>query len=164
MRTWPGLSSSVALCAALLVLGGCGDSPAAQPAAPPPPTAIAHPTGSTFTIENPLGGEAIKVEVLQAGNGKVAQRGRYVTMHHVGKVQGGKTYFNSREKKAPKEFAVGLGSPGIVPGWDAAASRMREGDLWKVTIPPELAYGKHGGPHVPSNSTIVLELEMLQVE
>ena len=40
---------------------------------------------------------------------------------------------------------------------------MRIGDIWKVTIPPKLAYGSHGGAKIPPNSTHEFEIEMLEV-
>ncbi len=162
----------LALCLAiisapLVVLPACGGSSGggappekAAPAAPP-----AKPAGSKFAVDymNP-GFPPVQVEVVRAGTGKVAYFGAMVKMHYTANAVGKEAYASSRVSGTPKEMAVGMGSGGIIPGWDAAAMHMREGDVWKITIPPELAYGPNGGPKVPPNSIVEIELEMVEVK
>jgi FKBP-type peptidyl-prolyl cis-trans isomerase len=40
---------------------------------------------------------------------------------------------------------------------------MRVGGLRRVTIPPELGYGSTARDGIPANSTLVFEIELLQV-
>ena len=154
------------LAGALSVAAACGGSkpaPAPTPMQTAPP---AKPAGSKFTVDyvNP-GFPPIQVEVVRAGTGKVASIGADVVMHYVANAQGKEPYASSRQAGSqPLETTVGVGKPGLVPGWDAAMIHMREGDLWKLTIPPELAYGPNGGPKVPPNSIVEIDVEMLEIQ
>ena len=92
----------------------------------------------------------------------MAKKGSRVQAHWIGTLADGKKWKNTREKGGVEEFTVGLGM--VLPGFDVGVMGMRKGDVWKMTIPPELAFGKHGGPYVPANSTVVLEVEILDVQ
>ena len=157
-RTTTWAVTALLTLAALTACGkGGGTAPQAAPEQFPP---IEHPTGSAFEL--PTGGEPIKVEVLQAGEGRPVKRGSTVKLHYVGKLLDGKQWKSTREKGGPVEFMAGIGKEW--PGFDLTVSKMRQGDRWRSTIPSPFAFGKHGGPFVPANSTVVLEIEMLEVK
>jgi hypothetical protein len=144
--------------------GGGAPAPAPTPVQAAPP---AKPAGTKFTIDYfSAGFPPVQIEVIRAGTGnKVAGIGADVVMHYVANAQGKEPYASSRQAgSSPMETTVGVGKPGLVPGWDAAATHMRAGDLWKLTIPPELAYGPNGGPKVPPNSILEVEVEMVEVK
>jgi FK506-binding protein 1 len=163
MRTVSGLALTVALAlAAAGALAGCGER---RPAAPPeePPAPIAHPTGTTFDIPAPLPDvPPVRVEVLHAGQGKQVRRMSDVTVHYVASVAGGAEYQSTRSAGAPKPVRAGVGA--VLPGIDLALVQMRQGDHWRVTVPAPLAFGTHGGPKVPPNSTVVWEIEVVSVK
>jgi len=156
------------LVAAMTIAAACGG--AGKPAEPAKPVQTApppKPAGSKFTIDyfSP-GFPPVQVEVIAAGTGtKVAGIGADVVMHYVANAQGKAPYASTRQAgSVPLETTVGVGKPGLVPGWDAAATHMRAGDHWKLTIPAELGYGPNGSPTVPPNSVIEVDLEMLEVK
>ncbi len=48
--------------------------------------------------------------------------------------------------------------------WHQALQLMEVGSKWKLTIPPELAYGKRGaGRDIGPDETLVFEVELLKI-
>lgn len=155
------------LAGALTLATACGGSSPSAPAATTVQTAPpAKPAGSKFTIDVTPGVPPVQVEVLQAGTGnKIAGVGGTVVIDYTGTAQGQEPYASTRQQGSqPWEVIVGYGKMGLIPGVDTALTHMRAGDRWKLTIPPELAYGPNGGPKVPPNSIVEFDVEVLEVK
>lgn len=52
---------------------------------------------------------------------------------------------------------------GKVDGFSTALQHMKEGDKWEVWIPSRLAYGQQGQRGIPANTTLVFEIELVEV-
>jgi FKBP-type peptidyl-prolyl cis-trans isomerase FkpA len=112
--------------------------------------------------------EIIAVE-LRVGEGTTATAGRIVTVDYTGwlhdpsRPEEKGTQFDSSldAGRDPYSFYLGLGS--VIQGWDLGVPGMRVGGLRRLTIPPELAYGSQGNGPIPSNATLVFEIELLDV-
>ncbi len=134
---------------------------AVQP--PTPPTTeqpLAEPTkpGETKTT---TGG--VKYETIKSGTGEQAKSGEKVQVHYVGKLASGEQFESSRETDRPFTFRVGASE--VIPGWDQGVTGMKVGEVRRLTIPPELAYGKLGSPpKIPANATLVFDIELLGIE
>ena len=105
----------------------------------------------------------LEIEELVAGTGAEAKRGQSVSVHYVGMLTSGKTFDSSRDRGEPLEFSLGAGQ--VIRGWDEGVAGMKVGGMRKLTIPPELAYGPLGYPPViPPNSTLVFEVELVDID
>ena len=51
----------------------------------------------------------------------------------------------------------------MIEGWNEALSLMSPGSRLKLTIPPNLAYGEESRPSIPANSTLIFEIELLEL-
>ncbi|MBI2449969.1 MAG: FKBP-type peptidyl-prolyl cis-trans isomerase [Candidatus Nealsonbacteria bacterium] len=102
-------------------------------------------------------------EVLRPGAGKAAQNGDTVVVHYTGTLLNGTKFDSSLDRGAPFSFTLGAGQ--VIQGWDQGLLGMQVGEKIKLTIPPDLAYGGRAiGGVIPANSTLVFEVELLEIK
>ena len=102
----------------------------------------------------------------RAGTGASPTTGQTCVMHYTGWlwVNGAKgaKFDSSHDRGQPFSFPIGRGR--VIKGWDEGVAGMKVGGLRKLTIPSDLAYGDRGFPPViPPRSTLVFEVELLEV-
>lgn len=51
----------------------------------------------------------------------------------------------------------------VISGWTVALQHMVEGDKYEVWIPQQLAYGASGSGDIPAYSTLIFEIELVQI-
>ena len=105
---------------------------------------------------------ALQIDDVKQGTGAEAKAGNTVTVHYVGTLTNGSKFDSSRDRGEGFTFKLGAGQ--VIAGWDQGVAGMKVGGMRKLTIPPELGYGARGFPPViPPNSTLVFEVELLDV-
>jgi len=106
--------------------------------------------------------ETLQIENVREGTGAEAVAGKTVSVHYVGTLTNGSKFDSSRDRGAPFNFRLGAGE--VIKGWDQGVAGMKVGGLRKLTIPSHLAYGDRGfSPVIPPRSTLVFEVELLEV-
>ncbi|MDC0712817.1 FKBP-type peptidyl-prolyl cis-trans isomerase [Stigmatella sp. ncwal1] len=106
---------------------------------------------------------SLKVEDVKVGTGAEAVAGKSVTVHYVGTLTTGAKFDSSRDRGQGFNFQLGAGK--VIQGWDQGVAGMKVGGVRKLTIPPEMGYGSRGFPPViPPNSTLLFEVELLDVK
>src|SRR5437016_5727784 len=100
----------------------------------------------------------LKIEVLKEGSGAEAKKGQTVEVHYVGTFTDGKKFDSSRDRDEGFVFKLGAGE--VIAGWDQGVAGMKVGEQRRLTVPPDLAYGKKGYPGaIPPNATLIFEVE-----
>jgi FKBP-type peptidyl-prolyl cis-trans isomerase FkpA len=145
-RVPPGFA--LLFCSALL-LAGCGGG---------------YSTPSTPTPASP----PFSATEIRVGTGTEAAAGRTVTVNYTGWLysptqpdQKGQQ-FDTSVGGTPFTFAAGTGR--VIQGFDRGVIGMKVGGMRRLVIPPELAYGNQQVGTIPPNSTLVFDIELLNVQ
>ncbi|XP_019948364.2 peptidyl-prolyl cis-trans isomerase FKBP14 [Paralichthys olivaceus] len=91
--------------------------------------------------------------------------GDMLLVHYEGFLESNGTMFHSSWKEGdrnPVWFTLGIQE--VIKGWDKGLKDMCAGERRKLTIPPSLAYGKEGKGKIPSSSTLIFDIELMEIQ
>ena len=105
----------------------------------------------------------LELEDLEVGTGEEAVAGKVVEVHYVGvSWKNGKQFDASWDRG--DTFKFGLGKGQVIKGWDEGVAGMKVGGRRRITIPPQLAYGKRGaGGVIGPDETLVFVVDLVGV-
>jgi FKBP-type peptidyl-prolyl cis-trans isomerase len=110
-------------------------------------------------------GKLEKLEVIDTlvGDGKEAERGKYVEVHYTGKlIETGVVFDSSIPRGQTFKFPLGAGM--VIRGWDEGVPGMKEGGKRTLNIPAALAYGSRGaGAAIGPDSDLTFDVELIKV-
>ncbi|MES2694551.1 MAG: FKBP-type peptidyl-prolyl cis-trans isomerase [Verrucomicrobiota bacterium] len=98
-------------------------------------------------------------EVTQEGTGPNPTANDKVKVHYTGKLLDGSVFDSSVQRGQPAEFGLGE----VIPGWTEGLQKVKKGGKITLYVPPDLAYGAEGRPGIPPSSTLVFEVELLDI-
>jgi FKBP-type peptidyl-prolyl cis-trans isomerase len=97
------------------------------------------------------------------GTGAEAVSGKTVSVLYTGTLTDG-TKFDSTADHGNQPFSFTLGGGQVIQGWDQGVVGMKVGGKRKLVIPPSMGYGDQAMSTIPANSTLVFEIELLDVK
>lgn len=116
--------------------------------------------GAGAAVTTPSG---LKYTDVVVGDGPSPRPGQTVSVHYTGTLTNGTKFDSSRDKGQPYSFVYGQ-TP-MIKGWDEGLSTMKVGGRRSLVIPPALGYGAAGRPpQIPGGSTLLFDLELLDVK
>ena len=104
----------------------------------------------------------LKYTDITVGNGPSPRPGQTAVVHYTGTLTNGQKFDSSRDKGQPYSFVLGAGQ--VIKGWDEGIATMKVGGRRKLEVPPALAYGPMARPGIPANSTLLFDVELLDVK
>lgn len=103
----------------------------------------------------------LQYKVLESGSGATPDLNSTVETHYEGTLVDGTVFDSSYQRGESISFPVS----GVIPGWTEALQLMKEGDVWELAIPSDLAYGAQGaGVAIGPNSTLKFKIELIKVK
>jgi len=101
----------------------------------------------------------LQYKILKQGTGSSPTAQDKVRTHYRGRFINGAEFDSSYKRGKPAEFAL----TGVIKGWTEALQLMKEGAKWELYVPANLAYGEKSRQGMPPNSTLIFEVELLEV-
>lgn len=103
----------------------------------------------------------LQYEVLTEGkeDGKSPKATNKVKCHYEGTFIDGGIFDSSYKRGEPSEFSLNQ----VISGWTEGLQLMKEGAKYRFVIPYYLAYGAYGSGSIPPYSTLIFEVELLEV-
>lgn len=103
----------------------------------------------------------LQYKVMKEGTGAQPKDTDTVTVNYRGTLINGTEFDSSYKRGQPATFPVN----GVIKGWTEALQLMKTGSKYQLFIPADLAYGARAvGPDITPNSTLVFEVELLEVK
>jgi len=99
----------------------------------------------------------------EAGKGAEIKAGQTASVKYVGKFLNGKV-FDASEMHDGKPIEVPVAKGQVIPGWDEALQKMKKGGKAMLIVPSSLGYGTQGSGPIPPFSTLVFEIEVVDVK
>jgi FKBP-type peptidyl-prolyl cis-trans isomerase FkpA len=109
-------------------------------------------------VQTTASGLQYKVETMGTGPKPVAAD--TVKVHYRGTLLDGTEFDSSYARNEPISFGLNR----VIAGWTEGVQLMPVGSKFMFYIGPELAYGEGGGGPIPPNSTLIFEVELLDIE
>ena len=122
--------------------------------------------GQKFLAENKLKegvqttDSGLQYKVITMGDGAKPLATNTVKVHYRGTLLDGTEFDSSYARNEPISFALNR----VIAGWTEGVQLMPVGSKFMFYIAPDLAYGEGGGGPIPPNSTLVFEVELLDIE
>ena len=103
----------------------------------------------------------LQYKIIERGTGVATPVGHSrVRVHYEGRLIDGTVFDSSYRRGEPTEFSLEQ----VIPGWTEGLQLMKEGAVYELTIPAELAYGERGIPdHIPGNSVLIFKVELIKI-
>jgi peptidylprolyl isomerase len=105
----------------------------------------------------------LELEDIEVGDGDEAAPGSIVEVHYAGVAWSTGNEFDASWNRG-ETFKFGLGKGQVIKGWDEGVAGMRVGGRRRITIPPDMAYGKRGaGGVIGPDETLVFVVDLVGV-
>jgi peptidylprolyl isomerase len=129
----------------------------------PQGTATARPRRDRPGREHPGAEATVKIQDLVVGKGPEVKAGDIVVVHYTGTLLDGTKFDSSHDHPGGQPFTTPI--PGrLIKGWNEGIPGMRVGGKRRLVIPPELGYGPMPQAKIPANSTLVFDIELLEIK
>lgn len=101
----------------------------------------------------------LEYQVIKEGTGKNPGPTSRVSVYYTGWLENGNEFDSAHRRGQPSVFGLNQ----VIKGWTEGLQLMKEGGIYRFRIPAALAYGEKARDKIPANSTLIFEVELLDV-
>jgi peptidylprolyl isomerase len=101
-------------------------------------------------------------KTIAEGSGRPIKTGDTLHVEYTVKLADG-TVVDTNVGKEPYEFTIGEIPPKVISGIEQGVVGMKKGGVKLLRIPPQIGYGSKLVTGIPSNSTLVVQVKVLEV-
>jgi FKBP-type peptidyl-prolyl cis-trans isomerase len=105
----------------------------------------------------------LKIETLVEGKGEALKAGQNAVVNYRGTLTNG-TEFDSSYKRNQTFTVENVGNAQVIEGWNKGLIGMKKGEKRRLTIPASLGYGERATGSIPANSTLIFEVELMEIK
>ncbi len=98
-------------------------------------------------------------EITKEGSDTKPQATDRVKVHYEGKLINGEIFDSSLKRGNPATFGLNQ----VIAGWTEGLQLVGKGGKIRLYIPSELAYGDRDTPSIPAGSTLIFDVELLDI-
>ncbi|MBI3902897.1 MAG: FKBP-type peptidyl-prolyl cis-trans isomerase [Nitrosomonadales bacterium] len=105
---------------------------------------------------------------LKVGTGDEVKDGKRIYIHYTGWLYDaskpdhkGTQFESSLDTKTPLKVKVGMSE--VIAGMEQGLIGMKVGGKRRIVIPSDYAYGSHSKPGIPPYSSLIYEVELLEI-
>ncbi|GCB33437.1 FKBP-type peptidyl-prolyl cis-trans isomerase [Bacteroides faecalis] len=102
----------------------------------------------------------LQYKVITQGTGAIPADSSKVKVNYKGTLIDGTEFDSSYKRNEPATFRANQ----VIKGWTEALTMMPVGSKWELYIPQELAYGARESGQIKPFSTLVFEVELVEIE
>lgn len=102
----------------------------------------------------------LKYKITKQGTGEYPMNGDKIWVHYYTKLTND-SIISTSINKGPLDVFLGQGQ--LIKGWEEGLKLLQPGGSILLVIPPHLAYGNTEQYGIPANSTLICEVNLLQV-
>jgi len=102
----------------------------------------------------------LQYSVITKADGPKPKASDTVTVHYVGTLIDGTEFDSSIKRGQPATFPLNQ----VIPGWTEGLQLMSVGEKYHFVIPANLAYGEQGAGSIPGGSTLLFDVELLDIK
>lgn len=123
--------------------------------------------GNDFLLQNKANEDVqetasgLQYQILSKGAGTAhPTASSTVKVHYHGTLLDGTVFDSSVERNTPISFPLNR----VIAGWTEGVQLMVAGDKFKFFIPSKLAYGNSAAGKIQPGSTLIFEVELLEIQ
>ncbi|MET0985367.1 MAG: FKBP-type peptidyl-prolyl cis-trans isomerase [Steroidobacteraceae bacterium] len=99
------------------------------------------------------------IQTIRPGTGPSPKATDQVKVHYHGTLINGKVFDSSVQRNEPATFPLN----GVIPCWTEGLQLMKVGGKSRLICPAKLAYGDQGSPPIKPGSTLIFDVELLEI-